>query len=284
MWSKLAIAAPASATGLHNSLHGQAVALADAVTQGAEALGGLGLPSGSGGGVAERERLEAVLTAGASFLAVTPYNCGQRAGEQSYLTPEAALAVIEERLASLSGVAVLLLLLPGEEPGHLSTILAPLCRVYPTAELEQLLRRAGALATLEHDKFIIPADAPYPRERMANTAEHPKGRAAYELLGAEAAIAEAVASAGDSPLKKLQAFAGKRLGGVSALDSSFNALASGLAGSFDFYAAYLEGAGLRQLASLSKNAPVNERYKSCSVLCWWGSPASITFLKELLGV
>lgn len=299
MWARLALAAPASATGLHEALQARAGALAKAVTQGAGALAGLGLPSGiasSGSAVAERAGLEALLTGSAAFLALTPYNLGQHTGEQAYLTPEAALALVKARLASLSGQAVLMLLLPGEDPGHLSAILAPLCRVYPSAELEQLLRRAGALATLEQDKFVIPAGpagpdgssesakAPYPPERASNTAEHPKGRAAYELLGAEAAIAEAVASAGAAPLKKLQAFAVKRSGGVGSLASAFNVLASGLAGSFDFYAAYLEGAGLRQLEGLVKSAPVSERYKSCSLLCWWGSPASITFLKELFGV
>ena len=290
MWRPLELKAPARAAALSAALAEGAAACNAVAEAGGRALVGLGLPGGTGGQVAERAELDAWLFSGVGFLAVTPYDLGERKGDQAYLTPSQALTLLQERLTGLGTLpeAALLLLLPGLDPALLANSLAGLCRAWPQPELEKLLRRSGALATLESHKFVIPqgADVPaYPSGRQDMPASYGKGLQGYLAYGGQAVAAEAAQRAADAPATKLRAFAQRRLARDQAQKATLREWAAGLQGQFPFFAACLEGVvAMRQLATLGKSAPVPDIFKSSAVLCWHGHPAALEFLKDLFGV
>lgn len=285
MWQKVNTASPASASALHSALSGKNAEFTSKLEEGQGALGALGLPSGAAGEVAERSGLTQLLAGALSFLGLTPYSSGERIGDQHFLTPEQALTIMQKRLEGVKAGAALLLLLPAHDAASLSKDLAALCALYPIPELRQLLRQAGAWATLESDKFTIPDPVERPSKRPSQIAHHPDGRKAYDLLDAECAFAEAVEQAKASPLAKLQSFKTRRENRLQTVGAAFEALVGGFGGKqFEFYASYLEGAAMGDLGKLGKSAPVTEVYKNCSVLCWLGEAENLKFLKELLGV
>ena len=287
MWKALKLTAPANVADIKTGLSRGALPYSVTATAGSLALTALDLPAGTGADTPGRARLETLLNGNAGFLALTPYNLGERKGDQAYLTPTEALTHLQERLMGIDSLrsAVLILLLPAESPAALANSLAGLCRAYPMPELEKLLRRAGALATLETDKFVIPRAPDYPATEEDAPTAHPQGRAGYSGLASLAAVAEAVQRALDAPLSKLQAFAQKRLAREAERQTALREWEAALTGSFPYFAAYLEGLlDIRQISSLSCSSPVADSFKSCAALCWWGRPASLEFMKELFGV
>lgn len=286
MWQKAKLVPPAGASNIHTSLAGEVGSLTSAAASGASALASLGLPGGSGGSVAEVQQLADLFLASASFLALTPTSNGKRVGDYNYFTPQEALTELKTRLAGSSAIGqnAFLLLLPAYDSAYMSNILAPLVSVYPTPELVQLLRRSGELGTLESAKFTIPDDASYPPELAINQLKHDRAASLYSSLEAEAALAEAVQRAQDSPVTKLTAFAQKRQATATGLIAQAAAQLAAFKGSFEVYTAYYTGLTGRDVQALTSSSPVGESYKVSAVLCWWGDAGSMAFLKDVFGV
>ena len=271
--------------------------LQSVLAAGVDALGALDLPGSLEGIILEqagalRSRAVDALGTPARFLAVTPFQhtVGTRKGEYGFLTPEQALQTLAGRFAD-AGVgdkpqALILLVVATPSPSLMARALEGLNAVYPIAELEQAMRRARALATLETDKFIIPDCPGFPPWGVAAPQKDAKGRAVAKTLGGMLAATEGAAKGAQAPMDMLAGFAQKQAAKLLQKAADLRALASSMSGGMDAWAGVcLEGTGVslfRQISTLEP--PFDASCKCSSLLCWMGEPQQVAFYKESLGL
>ena len=304
MWQAVNFTPPPAVQELGEALKEDVQSFCESLSQGASGLGGLGLPS-----FPTPPDISSSLRAGATdmlaspvkFMAVTPYQygVGQRKGENAYLTPDVAIKTVLGRvsdvaqeiksgkgLGTLGKSALLMLLIATPEAGQLAQALGAFNEVYPIKELQKIQRRAAAMATLEIDKFKIPAAPGYPAWQEAGALQNKTGLGVARATGAQLAIAEGLQAASKGPSEVLGAFAAKLQAKAQETQNQLKELTSGIFGDssswFDFY---LEGPGLELARLAAKVAPpLPEIFKCCTVLAWAGPPEEVRYFKETFGL
>ncbi len=303
MWQGVTFTPPAAVNDIASGLAGHLADAQAAMGQGSQALQGLGLPEPpplTGGADELRASAGALLSSQARYIAVTPYmqGIGTQRGDQAYLTPQKAIEVIGKRLLSdvtdtlASGAlpsfdtGLVLLVMAAPEPGQLATALGGFNAVYPIPELRQAERRAKALATIELDKFKIPAAPKFPPWGNAAPERSATGLAVARALGGQLATAEGLEAAKISPTARLAAFTSKLGAAATARQQQLQALAEGMAGESDAWRGiYLEGAVAMLAPLLAKFAPpMDDSFKCCVSVCWYGTKSQVAYFKEAFGL
>lgn len=265
--------------------------------QGAAALGSLGLPASGPGDLAgqmakAREAATEAVAAPVEFMVLTPfqYGVGARKGDRAYLTPETALKVLTRRIADAGAtsedLALVLLIVAAPTHAAMAQALDAFNAVYPIAQLEQIGRRARALANLETDKFVIPHGPGYPAWGKVSPQKDPKGQAVAKSLGGMLAAGEGSAMGSASPAALLASFAQKQASKVADKAAALQALADSMTGGFDAWAGFhVRGAGPAIFRELSKlDPPFDASFKCSALLCWFGKPAQVAYYKESFGL
>ena len=234
-------------------------------------------------------------------MAVTPYTfgVGERKGENAYLTPDVAIKTVFDRVGAISGElapdnfgksAIVLLLIAAPEPGSLAQALSAFNAVYPIKELQRAERRAGALATLEIDKFVIPPGPAGPVWKNSAPLNNVKGQAMNAAAGAQLALAEGMQAAQKDALAVLSDFGTKVREKARATQDKLAELQASFSGNrpgqnYGQFGLYLDGPIVDLLRILSGFAPpLPEVYKCTSLIAWVGTPAQVQYFKEAFGL
>ena len=102
------------------------------------------------------------------------------------------------------------------------------------------------------------------------------------------AQAEGLEAAGKAPADVLASFASRQQARVQQAQQELAAVGNDLAAMVDlsaWFGVYVAGAAAvaaRALASLAP--PLDERFKCCTVLAWYGTRAEVAYYKELFGL
>ena len=256
MWQPVNFTPPPAIADLADGLAGSLAGLESTLQSGSGGLAGLGLPSlPSLPDVAGPLRAGAseMLASPAKFMAITPFQhgIGERVGENAYLTPADAIKTALTRSNDIAGVikadnfgksALAFVLIAAPEPGQLAESLRAFNAVYPVKELQKAERRAGALATLEIDKFVIPDAPAFPAWLDAAPLNNAKGQAMNAAAGAQLAFAEGMQAATKAPQAALAEFSAKVQQKAKAAQERLSELASGMMGENPgWFGLYLEG-------------------------------------------
>ena len=286
------------ATSLAESLAG----LASDFAAGADALGSLGLPASGPGEAAEaaeklRQATTSALGTGVKFLPLTPFvpGVGTRKGEYAYLTPEHALSCLANRFAGAdvgekkneeAEMALVVLLIVAQTHDLLGQALSTFNKVYPIPDLERASRRAKALATLEVDKFVIPRAPDFPPWQEMSPQKNKTGLAVAKAIGGMVAAGEGAAKAAAAPGDMLAKFAQKQAAKLAQKTADLEALSESMTGGMDTWIGfYAQGSGAAIFRYLSKvSSPFDAAFKCSSLLCWYGSPETVSYYRESFGL
>lgn len=290
----------AMAAGLAGSLQG----LTQSFTDGAGALGDLGLPASGPGDLAGlvdglRGQATEALAAPVNFLALTPFQfgVGARKGEYGYLTPEAALQTLAARCGDMpmpgegagenkDTFGLVGLMVAAQTPSDMGQALSAFNKVYPMPELEQACRRAQSLATLETDKFIIPEAPAFPPWGKVSPQMDPTGQAVSRALGGMLAAGEGMGMGIKAPGDMLAGFAQKQAAKLAGKLADLQALAEAMTGEMGGWQGFsLEGTPAALFKALGKmSLPFEPSFKCTSLLTWFGKPGEVAYYKETFGL
>ena len=298
-FQRVAFAPPSVTANLAEGLSPALASVQQGFSEGAKSLQGLGLPpSGTGELVAQmaaaRQGVTAAVRSPASFMAITPfqYGIGNRKGEYAYLTPEQALTALAGRMADApqkdlgAELALVVLLVGTVNHAAMAQALTAFNVVFPIPQLEQVCRRAQALATLETDKFVIPKGPGYPAWGQVAPQQNCMGQMVAKALGSMLATGEGAALATTSPTERLAAFGQKQARKIEEKAATLQHLAQSMIGGNDAWTGFsihATGAALfRYLGKLS--LPFDAASKCTSLLCWFGKPDQVAFYRESFGL
>ncbi|WP_164561816.1 hypothetical protein [Nitratidesulfovibrio vulgaris] len=232
------------------------------------------------------------------YLAVTPYQrgVGQHRGEHAYLTPTGAIRAVGTRLGDMPPLTtgglpdmdtgLVLVVMAAPDAGRFATSLQRFNAVMPLVELQQAQRRAGALATLEEDKFKVPPAPGYPAWGKASPRRGATGRATDVALGAQLALGEGHEAATASPLERLQGFATRQAATMQRRRADLASLGSSMTGTDPgWFGIYLEGL-VAEVARLLVRfvPPLDDAFKCCAAVCWYGRRQQVAYYKEAFGL
>ena len=299
----LALTPPASLADMGADLAASLKDVGQSLAAGAESLGSLGLPSlpelpplpGSPPGAGElRGAQSALLSRSVQCLMLSPYDygLGQRRGEAAWLTPVDALRTLADRLGGFSAVgsndALVLVLAASVDQAGMASALSALNSAFPLPELQKLERRAQGVATLSQDKFVIPDIPSFPPTRRRGPESLPLSREASRAVGAQVALAEGREAAQKALGDVMRDFAARRQEAVQKATHDLQAVADTLASAADlsgWFGIYLEGLAAEAARLLAGMAPpLDEAFKCCTVLCWYGERKEVAYYKELFGL
>lgn len=233
------------------------------------------------------------LLADVAVLTVTPFQhgVGQGSGIQRHLSAPNLLQHMAGQLTAggdphrpigrQHGLAVLVL---GTELGQLAQSLAVLNAVLPLPALQRAERRAGQLARLEGEKWLMPASDTAPKWRARGLRRSTWPRQAQQAMSAQLAALEGYA-ADTHPVAELAVLADRKAARLQALAQHLATLQAELAGGGTTLRARWLGEGepaeLRD-ALLEGEAPGHE-WGLCAGVLLAGPQSAMTYLKELFG-
>lgn len=232
------------------------------------------------------------------YLAVTPYQrgVGQHRGEHAYLTPTGAIRAVSSRLGDMPSLTtgglpgtdtgLVLVVMAAPDAGRFATSLQRFNAVMPLVELQQAQRRAGALATLEEDKFKVPPTPGYPAWGKASPRRGATGRATDVALGAQLALGEGREAATASPVDRLQGFATRQAATMQRRRADLASLGSSMTGTDPgWFGIYLEGLVAEVARLLGRFVPpLDDAFKCCAAVCWYGRRQQVAYYKEAFGL
>lgn len=301
-WSPLSLTWPAQATQWLAALNAplaQAGGELDAAAGRLDALAGKAStapnPVGAtaSGAIASGRQGLAGLLVDVAVLTVTPFQhgVGQGSGIQRHLSAPNLLQHLAGQLTAggdphrpigrQHGLAILVL---GTELGQLAQSLAVLNAVLPLPALQRAERRAGQLARLEGEKWLMPASDTAPKWRARGLQRSTWPRHAQQAMSAQVAALEGYA-ADTSPVAELAALADRKAARLQAQAQHLATLQAELAGGGTTLRARWLGEGepaeLRD-ALLEGDAPGHE-WGLCAGVLLAGPQSAMTYLKELFG-
>ena len=244
-----------------------------------------------------RQGLATTLEGAAHFLEVSPYQygVGSRRGEAAWLTPAQALRLTAQSLGGLTvddvtnmDAALVLVLTAAVDQSSLAGALGSLNKAFPLPELQKLQRRAKGVADLEQSKFVVPAAPSYPPWGKVSPRQLPQSRRSSQAMNTMVAQAEGLEASAKAPADVLASFAKRQQARVQKAQQDLAAVGDELSALIDlsaWFGVYIDGAAAvaaRALASLAP--PLDERFKCCTVLCWYGRAAQVAYYKDLFGL
>ncbi len=260
-----------------------------------------------------RKGLATALEGTAHFLEVSPYQygIGSRMGEAAWLTPAQALRLTAQSLGGLSvddvtnaaavateeatdgdsiamDAALVLVLTAAVDQSSLASALGSLNKAFPLPELQKLQRRAKGVADLEQTKFVVPAAPAYPPWSKVAPRQLPQARRSSRAMTTMVAQAEGMEAAARPPADVMANFASRQQARVQKAQQDLAAVGNDLAALVDlsaWFGVYVDGAAAvaaKALASLAP--PLDERFKCCTVLSWYGTRAEVAYYKDLFGL
>lgn len=301
-FSPLQLRQPTSIADMAERVGGALTAVGQTISSGLEDLGNLSLPPlpdlpelPSADDL--RQGLATALEGAAHYLEVSPYQygVGSRMGEAAWLTPAQALRLTAQSLGGLTvddvtnmDAALVLVLTAAVDQSSLAGALGSLNKAFPLPELQKLQRRARGVADLEQTKFVIPAPPAYPPWSKVAPRQLPQARRSSRAMTTMVAQAEGLEAAGKAPSDVMASFASRQQARVQQAQQELAAVGDELAALVDlsaWFGVYIDGAAAvaaKALASLSP--PLDERFKCCTVLSWYGTRAEVAYYKELFGL
>ena len=301
-FSPIRLNQPTSIADMAERVGGALTAVGQTISSGLEDLGNLSLPPLPDlpelpSAEDMRKGLATALEGAAHFLEVSPYQygIGSRMGEAAWLTPAQALRLTAQSLGGLSvddiintDAALVLVLTAAVDQSSLAGALGSLNKAFPLPELQKLQRRAKGVADLEQTKFVIPAAPAYPPWSKVAPRQLPQARRSSRAMTTMVAQAEGLEAAGKAPADVLASFASRQQARVQQARQELAAVGNELAAVVDlsaWFGVYIDGAAAvaaKALASLAP--PLDERFKCCTVLSWYGTKAEVAYYKELFGL
>lgn len=301
-FSPLRIRQPASIAAMAEQVGGALAAVGQSISDGLADLGNLSLPPlpdlptlPSADDM--RQGLATALEGTAKFLEVSPYQygVGSRVGEAAWLTPARALRLTAQSLGGLSlgevmtaDMALVLVLAAAVDQAGMGQALGGLNAAFPLPELQKLQRRATAVGNLEQTKFVVPAAPAYPAWGTAAPRQLPTTRRTSRAMTTMVAQAEGLEASAKAPADVLAAFAQRRQAATQKARRDLAAISDDLAAVGDlsaWFGLYMDGAAAVAARALAGMAPpLDERFKCCTVLCWYGSAAQVAYYKDLFGL
>lgn len=269
---------------------------------GAAGLGDLGLPEipplpplpGSVPSAGElRGSQSSLLSRSAQCLMLSPYDygIGQRRGEEAWLTPVDALRELAVRLRAFSSFgngALVLVLAASVDQAGMGHMLQSLNAAFPLPELQKLERRAKSVARLAQDKFVIPSTPAWPPRGARGPESLPLSREASRALGAQLAQSEGREAAQKAIGEVMNGFAERQAAALQKATRELQTVTDQLARAADlsgWFGIYLEGAAAEVARLLAGMAPpLDEVFKCCTVLCWYGERGEVQYYKELFNL
>lgn len=317
-FSPLRLRQPTSIADMAERVGGALAAVGQSISEGLEDLGNLSLPP-----LPElpelpsaedmRKGLATALEGTARFLEVSPYQygIGSRMGEAAWLTPAQALRLTAQSLGGLTvddvtnaaavateeatdgdsiamDAALVLVLTAAVDQSSLAGALGSLNKAFPLPELQKLQRRAKGVADLEQTKFVVPAAPAYPPWSTVAPRQLPQARRSSRAMTTMVAQAEGMEAAAKPPADVMANFARRQQARVQKAQQDLAAVGNDLAALVDlsaWFGVYVDGAAAvaaKALASLAP--PLDERFKCCTVLSWYGTRAEVAYYKELFGL
>ncbi|ERV72660.1 TPA: hypothetical protein SL686_005096 [Pseudomonas aeruginosa] len=243
---------------------------------------------------AGRNAMASTLGQAPACLAVTPFQTGigQGKGHQRFLSAPNLLQLLGDKLLQLpqrndQEQHALVLLFLGTRYDQLAATLGRFNAMMPIPDLQRAERRAGHLARLETEKWILPTAGPLPRWQDLPLERCTITRAARQTLSGQLAVLEGYA-ADSSPMAELGALAQRKQALQASKDAALQALRAQLENGAEdsTMQARLVGPGnaselRRQL--LKGKAPGHE-WVLCAGLALVGSLAGLAFVRELVGL
>lgn len=317
-FSPLRLRQPTSIADMAERVGGALTAVGQSISDGLADLGNLSLPP-----LPEmpelpsaedmRKGLATALEGTARFLEVSPYQygIGSRRGEAAWLTPAQALRLTAQSLGGLTvddvtnaaavateeatdgdsiamDAALVLVLTAAVDQSSLAGALGSLNKAFPLPELQKLQRRAKGVADLEQTKFVVPAAPAYPPWSTVAPRQLPQARRSSRAMTTMVAQAEGMEAAAKPPADVMANFARRQQARVQKAQQDLAAVGNDLAALVDlsaWFGVYVDGAAAvaaKALASLAP--PLDERFKCCTVLSWYGTRAEVAYYKELFGL
>lgn len=268
--------------------------------KGAASLDSLGLPGSGPGDLADamgkmRTQATGALLTPAKFMAITPFlaRVGTKKGEYGYLTPQQALSFLAGRFSEAGSDAdakeengLVVLIVAAQTQSAMAEALGSFNAVFPIPDLERACRRAKALATLELDKFVIPKAPGFPPWTTLDPQKTRTGQAVAKAIGGMIAAGEGAAKAATAPGAMLAGFAQKQAAKVAQKAADLTKLSESMTGGNDAWSGfYLQGKGPAIFSELSKlKSPIDDSFKSTSLLCFYGKPGEVAFFRESFGL
>lgn len=301
-FSPLQLRQPTSIADMAERVGGALTAVGQTISEGLEDLGNLSLPPLPDlpelpSADELRKGLATALEGAAHYLEVSPYQygVGSRMGEAAWLTPAQALRLTAQSLGGLSvddiintDAALVLVLTAAVDQSSLAGALGSLNKAFPLPELQKLQRRANGVANLEQTKFVVPAAPAYPPWSKVAPRQLPQARRSSRAMTTMVAQAEGLEASAKAPADVLASFASRQQARVQQAQQELAAVGNELAAVVDlsaWFGVYIDGAAAvaaKALASLAP--PLDERFKCCTVLAWYGTRAEVAYYKELFGL
>lgn len=301
-FSPIRLNQPTSIADMAERVGGALTAVGQTISSGLADLGNLSLPPLPDlpelpSAEDMRKGLATALEGAAHFLEVSPYQygIGSRMGEAAWLTPAQALRLTAQSLGGLSvddiintDAALVLVLTAAVDQSSLAGALGSLNTAFPLPELQKLQRRARGVADLEQTKFVVPAAPAYPPWSKVAPCQLPQARRSSRAMTTMVAQAEGLEASAKAPGDVLASFASRQQAGVQQAQQELAAVGDELAALVDlsaWFGVYIDGAAAvaaKALASLAP--PLDERFKCCTVLAWYGTRAEVAYYKELFGL
>lgn len=299
-WSSITIATPQSMLdaqpGLQPVLSGAGAELDNSASR----LGAISsllpheanpLAASASGADAYRAALTALLSGGGRILAVHPYvhPVGDRRGDYAYLTASDAIAHLAAKIADpvdaprgadLAGLAILF---RGVDNAGLAATMGAFNAVFPLAELDMVMRRAGQLAGLDTSKLVQPTGPLHQRWRTSLPRRNMKATAMDIALGGQIAIAEGYAAESMRPEAELAALIERKREHIAARTAAWSDLVTTLQGGSGL-AMYATGSAAGLRTAFLASTPPEQGHALAALICWVGTPEQLTFFKEFVGV
>jgi hypothetical protein len=300
-WSSLTLTWPAQSTEWLAALNGplsQAATELDAAAGRIDELAGSAgtdpnpVGAAAAGAITGGRQGLAGLLAEVKALVINPFQHGQGSGLQQHLSAPNLLQLMAGQLTAggdphrpigrQHGLAVLVL---STELGQLAQTLAVLNAVLPLPSLQRTERRAGQLARLEGEKWLMPASDTAPKWRAQGLLRSTWPRQAQQAMSAQLAALEGYA-ADTNPTAELAALADRKAARMQAQAQQLADLRAATAGGGSTLRALWLGEGdpaeLRDVL-LDSDAPGHE-WGLCAGVLLTGPQPAMNYLKELFGL
>lgn len=317
-FSPLRLRQPTNISDIAERVGGALTAVGQSISDGLADLGNLSLPPLPDlpelpSADELRQGMTTALEGAAHFLEVSPYQygVGSRMGEAAWLTPAQALRLTAQSLGGLTvddvtnaaavateeatdgdssamDAALVLVLTAAVDQSSLAGALGSLNKAFPLPELQKLQRRARGVADLEQSKFVVPAAPAYPPWSKVAPRQLPQARRSNRAMTTMVAQAEGIEAAGKAPADVLASFASRQQARVQQAQQELAAVGRDLSSMVDlsaWFGVYIDGAAAVAAKALANLAPpLDERFKCCTVLSWYGTRAEVAYYKELFGL
>lgn len=245
-----------------------------------------------------RKGLATALEGTARFLEVSPYQygIGSRMGEAAWLTPAQALRLTAQSLGGLSvdditntDTALVLVLTAAVDQSSLGRCAwAASTRPFPCQSCKSCNAGPRAWQIWSRQNLLCRQRHAYPPWSKVAPRQLPQARRSSRAMTTMVAQAEGMEAAAKPPADVMANFARRQQARVQKAQQDLAAVGNDLAALVDlsaWFGVYVDGAAAvaaKALASLAP--PLDERFKCCTVLSWYGTRAEVAYYKELFGL